>query len=154
MVEKMKTKKHGAIVLSSGDEKKYFQRYIDMLKDCPVPDEERLDNMGLFVTSKNMARMLFFYEIYRKILNSHGAIVEFGVRWGQTLSVLTALRGILEPFNRHRKIIGFDTFSGLSVRKKDGAKCKCHTGSFSVSKGMRNIYGYSGSSGKIESYGA
>jgi hypothetical protein len=59
--------------------------------------------------------------------------MEFGVRWGQTLSLLSALRGIFEPFNRHRKIIGFDTFEGFKgLSDQDGKACKCKDGSFSV----------------------
>jgi len=59
--------------------------------------------------------------------------MEFGVRWGQTLSIMSALRGIFEPFNRHRKIIGFDTFEGFSgIGAKDGELCRCVDGSFSV----------------------
>lgn len=61
--------------------------------------------------------------------------MEFGVRWGQTLSLLSALRGIFEPFNRHRKIIGFDTFEGFKgMGEKDGNRCNCKNGSFSVSE--------------------
>jgi hypothetical protein len=46
--------------------------------------------------------------------------MEFGVRWGTTLNLLQSLRGVYEPFNRHRKIIGFDTFEGFtSVTKLD-----------------------------------
>jgi hypothetical protein len=59
--------------------------------------------------------------------------MEFGVRWGQTLSIMSALRGIFEPFNRHRKIIGFDTFEGFTgIGAKDGELCRCVDGSFSV----------------------
>ena len=66
--------------------------------------------------------------------------MEFGVRWGQTLSILSALRGIFEPFNRHRKIIGFDTFAGFKgMSDKDGALCKTVDGSFSVSEELRAI---------------
>ena len=32
---------------------------------------------------------------------------------GQNASFFSALRGIYEPFNRHRKIIAFDTFEGF-----------------------------------------
>ena len=47
-------------------------------------------------------------------------MTEFGCRWGQNLSLLTSLRGIYEPFNRLRKIVGFDTFEGFpSVSSKD-----------------------------------
>lgn len=131
----MKTQKHGAIVLSSYSEKAAQDRMSRLLKDAPLPADEILANLGLFLTSKNLARILFFCEMYKKIIGRHGVIMEFGVRWGQTLSLLSALRGIFEPFNRHRKIVGFDTFTGFrGVSAKDGGKSACKKGSFSVSE--------------------
>lgn len=110
-----------------------------MLKDAPMPDDEVLPNLGLYLSSKNLSRILFFYEIYRKIVNTHGVIMEFGVRWGQNLSMLSALRGLFEPFNRHRKIIGFDTFAGfVGMNEIDGEKCKTVDGSFSVSENYQD----------------
>src|ERR1041385_9014921 len=130
---KIKTQKHDAIVLSSSSEKDAQREFTQMLKSAPLPDDELLPNLGLFLTSKAFARLLFFYEIYQKIVHHHGIIVEFGVRWGQTLSILSALRGSLEPFNRHRKIVGFDTFAGFKgFSDKDGKKCESKDGSFSV----------------------
>lgn len=132
---KMKTEKHDAIVLSSSDEKDTQGRLMELFKKTPIPDDELLANLGLYLTSKSLSRLLFFYEIYQKIIHSHGIIVEFGVRWGQTMSIMSALRGIFEPFNRHRKIVGFDTFEGFKgISEKDGTKCKNVDGSFSVSK--------------------
>ncbi len=131
----MKTEKHDAIVLSSGSEKDALSVMGEMHAGHPLPSDEILANLGLFLTSKNLSRILFFYEMYKRIVNTHGVIFEFGVRWGQTLSVLSALRGIFEPFNRHRKIVGFDTFEGfVGMGEKDGARCKCRDGSFSVSE--------------------
>src|SRR5436190_1852092 len=131
----MKTEKHNAIVLSSSSEKDAFKQFVDLLKSAPLPEDELLPNLGLFLSSKSLSRVLFFYEIYRKILNTHGVIMEFGVRWGQTLAILSALRGIFEPFNRHRKIIGFDTFEGFKgVSDKDGKQGKIGEGHFSVSE--------------------
>ncbi len=130
----MKTKQHDAIVLSSSREKDAQGKLVEILKTTTIPDDELLANLGLFLTSKNLSRLLFFYEIYKKIVHTHGIIVEFGVRWGQTLSLMSALRGIFEPFNRHRKIVGFDTFEGFrGLSSTDGEKCRCTNGSFSVS---------------------
>lgn len=129
----MKTEKYDAIVLSSTFEKNAQGRFVELLKTSPIPDDELLANLGIYFTSKNLSRLLFFYEIYKKILHTHGVIMEFGVRWGQTLSLMSALRGIFEPFNRHRKIVGFDTFKGFSgMCAKDGDKCNCSDGSFDV----------------------
>jgi len=135
----MKTMKHDAIILSSNDEKLVFQQFVEQFKSAPLPDDEILANLGLFMTSKNLSRLLFFNEIYKLILHTHGVIMEFGVRWGQTLSLLSSLRSIFEPFNRHRKIIGFDTFDGFrGMNEKDGRHCKCQDGSFSVSAGYEH----------------
>lgn len=137
LVEKMKRKKYHHIVLSSTDEKILFNQIVKLFKNSPIPEDEILDNLGLYLTSKNLARILFFYEIYKKIIhNTHGVIIEFGVRWGPTLALMIALRSMFEPFNRHRKIIGFDTFEGFKgVSKEDGKVSKCKNGSFSVSEG-------------------
>lgn len=130
----VKKNKFDAIVLSSNDEKTALDGLALSLKETPIPADELLANLGLFLTSKNLARLLFFYELYKKIRYTHGSIVEFGVRWGQTLSLMSALRGMFEPFNRHRPIIGFDTFTGFAgVSKKDGRECHSKDGSFSVS---------------------
>jgi len=138
----MKTLKHDAIVLSSLSEKAAQKQFTDLLKSTPLPDDELLPNLGLYLTSKGLSRLLFFYEIYQKILRTHGVVVEFGVRWGQTLSVMAALRGIFEPFNRHRKIIGFDTFAGFKgFGDKDGKLCQSTDGSFSVAPDYENYLG-------------
>jgi hypothetical protein len=135
-VEKMKAKKYNTVVLSSLKEKDAFKRFAELLNLSFIPNNEILENLGVFLTSKYLSRLLFFYEIYKKIVNKHGVIIEFGVRWGATLSTLSALRGILEPFNRHRKIIGFDTFKGLKgMGEKDGKKSKCKDGTYSLPKG-------------------
>ncbi len=136
MKEAMKTQKHDAIVLSSQSEKDLQAALYEHFRNATLPTDELLPNLGLFLTSKSLSRVLFFYEIYRKIVNTHGVLMEFGVRWGQSLALLSALRGIFEPFNRHRRISGFDTFAGFrGMGPEDGERCKTVDGSFSVSEG-------------------
>ena len=49
---------------------------------------------------------------------------------------IESFRGIYEPFNFTRKIIGFDTFSGFpSTHEKDGEADIIQEGAFSVTKG-------------------
>jgi len=80
-----------------------------------------IDNLPLFMNRQEIMRMIFFKELYEKILNTHGVVMEFGCRWGKNLSLLTAYRGIYEPYNHNRKIIGFDTFEGLKgITSTDG----------------------------------
>ena len=60
-------------------------------------------------------------HLYKQIIDVMGVVMEFGTRWGPNISQFSALRGIYEPFNRHRKIIGFDTFKGFTkIDEQDG----------------------------------
>lgn len=120
----------------SSDEKNCQKLMTDLLQKTPIPDEQLLPNLGLFLNSKNLSRILFMDFIYRKIINVQGVVMEFGTRWGQNLSIFSSLRGIYEPFNRHRKIIGFDTFSGFpSISKEDGASDLMVAGHLSTTEG-------------------
>ncbi len=88
-------------------------RAVKHFRKCPIPDEDILQNLGLFLSSKNLSRILFMDHLYRQIIDTQGIVIEFGCRWGQNVALFSALRGIYEPFNRHRKIVGFDTFTGF-----------------------------------------
>lgn len=114
------------------EEKNIRKALTNKLKNTPIPNDELLENLGLFLNSQNLSRILFFYEIYKKIQNTHGVIFEFGTRWGNISSTLVSLRSIFEPFNRTRKIVCFDTFSGFKgINEKDNYK---YTDKFSVSR--------------------
>jgi hypothetical protein len=90
-------------------------QFVSHFKQCPIPDIDLLSNLGLFLSSKNLSRILFMDHLYRQIRDIPGIVIEFGTRWGQNLALFSALRGIYDPFNRHRKIVGFDTFTGFPI---------------------------------------
>ena len=97
--------------------------FFNLFRNAPIPDAELLDNAGLFINRQNLSRILFMHELYQKIVPIHGVIMEFGVRWGQNLALFESFRGIYEPYNYNRKLIGFDTFSGFpEMHEKDGGK--------------------------------
>lgn len=88
-----------------------------------------IDKMGvhwnrhfpLFLKGSTIARILYYDYLHRKIIHIPGVIMEFGIQWGTTLSILTSLRGLYEPWNHSRCIYGFDTFEGLTnINSKDG----------------------------------
>ena len=92
------------------------------LRSSAIPNAELLDNLGVYMTRQSMSRVLFMHGIYQQILPVHGVVMEFGVRWGQNLSLFSNFRGIHEPYNYTRKLIGFDTFDGFpSVAAEDGS---------------------------------
>lgn len=83
---------------------------------------EKLENFTKYAPRPAIARFLYKYEIFKRILNVHGSIIEGGVLLGGGLMAWAQLSTILEPTNHQRKIIGFDTFSGFpSVAEEDKA---------------------------------
>lgn len=110
---------------STSEEKKNKNFMAHHLRNSSMPDSELLDNVGLYLTRQSLSRINFIQELYEKMLPVHGVIMEFGVRWGQNMALFSNLRGMHEPFNYNRKIIGFDTFSGFpSVSGEDGERVK------------------------------
>jgi len=109
------------------------QGLVKSFKECPIPDNEIFANLGLFLNRQNLSQLLFVNEMYQHILDVHGVIMEFGVRWGRNMALYESLRGIYEPFNHNRKIIGFDTFEGFpSVDEKDGKSDIIEVGAYNV----------------------
>lgn len=111
-VDKMK-KLDSPELYRSAKEDAIRKEFVEHFRDCPIPGDEILQNLGLFLSSKNLSRILFMDFLYRQIIDVQGIVIEFGTRWGQNIALFSALRGIYDPFNRLRKIVGFDTFTGF-----------------------------------------
>jgi len=121
---------------STHDEVANRHRLFELFNECPIPDNARLGESGLFIGRHALSRLLFMNELYKRILPIHGVVIEFGVRWGTNLALFSNLRGMYEPFNHNRKIIGFDTFEGFpSVHEKDGSAPVAIPGAYGVTPG-------------------
>ena len=124
---------------SSSQESNSREEILDLFKQCPIPENELLQNLGLFIKRQDLSRIIFMHEIYQKIINVHGVIIEFGTRWGQNLALFESFRGMYEPYNHTRKIIGFDSFEGFpSTHAKDGQHDVIKKGGISVTKGYED----------------
>lgn len=109
-------------------------------KNNSIPDDEILENIGLFFTSKNLSRVLCLNELYKMQIDINGNILDFGTRWGQNASLFAVLRGIYEPFNRHKRIFAFDTFTGFNkIHSNDGISKLMKKGHLSTSKNYENF---------------
>ena len=118
---------------SSKEEIDNQKSFYELYKQSPIILEEKLNNLGLFINRKNLSRIIFMHNMYQKILDVNGIVIEFGCRWGQNLSLFQNFRGMYEPFNHTRKIVGFDTFKGFpSVNVKDGNAEAVFVGSYST----------------------
>lgn len=85
---------------------------------CSV--EMKIANFTKYVRRQSLARFLVQSELFRKQLTVKGSVVECGVHHGGGVMAWAKLSATLEPYNYHRKIVGFDTFEGFpSVSEED-----------------------------------
>jgi hypothetical protein len=127
---------------SSSDELGHRKELTELFKRSPIPEDELPFHLGLYLNRQTMARILWMHEIYSKIINVPGVVMEFGVRWGQNLALFDSFRGIYEPYNYTRKIVGFDTFSGFAgTSALDGTADIIQEGSYSVTPGYEKYLG-------------
>lgn len=113
------------------------------LNNNPVWPEQILSNLGLFINRRTLSRILYMHELYQKILNVQGVVMEFGCCWGQNLALFENFRGIYEPYKVGRKIIGFDTFTGFpSVDEKDGKESFIVGGAYNLPENYKEKLEY------------
>ena len=88
-------------------------RSISFEHEKKVWDAENL----FYLNSKTsrLAKFIYHYEIYKKIVDIPGDILEFGVFKGASFSRFLSFRKILENEDS-RKIIGFDDFGTFTVK--------------------------------------
>jgi hypothetical protein len=85
---------------------------------------ERLVDFEKWVPRPALLRFAVRYELFRRVLEVKGSIVECGVRGGGGLMAWAKLCSTFEPFAIHRRVVGFDTFAGfpsLSDQDRPGA---------------------------------
>jgi Macrocin-O-methyltransferase (TylF) len=122
--------------LAANHEKQAYADLRRLLAESPVPERERLDNLGLYLNRPALGRILQMHSLYQRILDKPGVIMEFGVRYGQNMALFTTLRNIYEPHNYGRRVIGFDTFEGLAgVGESDGIAPAARDGTYNVAPG-------------------
>ena len=108
----------------SKEDKNFLKEYRNFyLKHCSHMDT--VQNFPLFLKREDLIYYLSKYELYLKTLDVKGSIVECGSYKGSGLLLFAKLTSIFEPYNIHKKVLSFDTYSGFpSINKKDNLKYK------------------------------
>ncbi len=89
--------------------------------------ETKLENFPKYVRRQNLTRFLALYEIFKRVENVKGSIIECGVNHGFGIMSWAKFSAILEPVNLTRRIYGFDTFEGFpSLAGQDMAAGSAH----------------------------
>src|ERR1700693_3807627 len=105
----------------------FREKLQSMYENSPLSQEDLLFNIGLYTRSSVLVKFIVLNDLYKRIKHIPGMIVEFGTWYGHNLVLFENLRAIYEPFNKQRRIVGFDTFEGYL---KPGEKDKQESGAW------------------------
>lgn len=101
----------------------YYEKLNEYFANSDGSNVDKLRNFTKYVPLSELNKFLAKEKLFQKIINVQGSIVECGVFLGGGLFSWTAFSAIYEPLNHLRKVIGFDTFEGLTgVSDKDIGK--------------------------------
>jgi hypothetical protein len=97
----------------SEKEQDYAVQMERCIAESPFSNLERLQNFTLYTPRQDMTNFLVRYEIFKRVLEIQGSIVECGVLRGGGLMAWAQFSAIFEPTNHQRRVVGFDTFRGF-----------------------------------------
>ena len=113
--------RHDANTQSQGDYS-YREAMEKYFATSPGSYTEKLESFSKFVPRQDLARFLARYELFKKVQDVQGSIVECGVQFGGGLMAFANLSAILEPYNFQRRVIGFDSFTGFPAVSAEDMK--------------------------------
>jgi len=108
-----------------GKHKKADTTYFDYI-DTIVDDNEHGDinikdliyQFPVYVGEVNLARHLFFYDLYKKVISLNGHIADVGTFKGASFMFMSKLVKLHEAYNQ-TQVHGFDWFQGMSPSEED-----------------------------------
>jgi hypothetical protein len=121
---------------SSGGERDARARMAELMAGSPIPERERPAEALLYARRQTITGVFVTGWLYDMVLEVPGVIMELGCRYGSRLALMTSLRGMREPFNIHRRIVGFDTFEGFrEISPVDGDSKHARPGGLATTSG-------------------
>ena len=137
----MKKREKNYQVANKGNPSSNYEKERDILLKEIISLKLSSEQISMLSISRlGITRILYYNEIYKKILDKPGVIIEFGVQYGMALSTLLKLRGVYEPYNHTREIIGFDTFTGFTNKlSKEEKKLNWKKGDYGVTRNFDKI---------------
>lgn len=120
--------KHESSIISLSDQEsiKAREELFQIMNNYPSTDDEKERSLGLFLRGSLLARIFGIREVYEKIVNLPGCIIDLGTWRGQTAVVCENLRAIFEPLHFNRRIVAFDTFTGYTGFSDDDNATNLH----------------------------
>ena len=114
-------------------DRRHWQRLEALIGSQGFCLEDVLRYFPAYVRRRELPRFLAHYELFKKVVDLPGGIVEVGVYRGASLFTWTKLLETFCPGDRYRMVYGFDQFLGLTqYTDKDGERDAEETFSSSV----------------------
>lgn len=98
-------------------DEKYFS-YIDELMKWQVPAKDLIYQFPAYVGHVNLARFLFFYDLYKNTINLNGHVADVGTWKGASFLFMAKMIKLFEPYNT-TQVYAFDWFQGMEPGKDD-----------------------------------
>ncbi|MEK3720384.1 class I SAM-dependent methyltransferase [Paenibacillus sp. FSL H8-0034] len=95
----------------------YFS-YIDTLAEMNIDAKELIFQFPVFVGHVNLGRYLFFYDLYKKVMNLNGHIADVGTYKGASFLFFSKLIRLFESYAT-TQVHGFDWFKGMNPSEDD-----------------------------------
>lgn len=101
----------------------------------------KLQNFTKYVRREDLTKFLARNDVFVSQLHVHGSVIDIGVGRGASLITWLHLSSIYEPSNYTRKVVGFDTFTGIPrlsslEESAPAASEQLHIGGFAVEEHM------------------
>ena len=113
----------------------YAAQLESFIAESPYSQFERFRNFSLYAPRQDITSFLVRYEIFKRVLEIQGSVIECGVFRGGGLMAWAQFSAILEPANHQRRIVGFDTFSGftrLTAKDRLSESAEARVGGFAA----------------------
>lgn len=101
-------------------DEKYFA-YIDQLLKSEVQAKDLIFNFPAYVGHVNLARFLFFYDLYKQTTGLSGNIADVGTWKGATFLFMAKMIRLFEPYSS-TQIYAFDWFQGMDPGENDDVR--------------------------------
>lgn len=86
----------------------------DLMGESGISEKDLPGHLGLLLSRGELAHILFLEFLFRQVIAIEGAVLDFGDRWGRNLAVLASLRGLYDPWNQRRPIVGFGSAAEMA----------------------------------------
>ena len=108
------------ISLHHENERRQRETLEKLFQQTALSSFEMFRNFAVFTPRYNLARFLVHYELFKKIYELPGVIIDLGVFQGASTFTWAKLCEIFCPTDVRKVVYGFDTFKGFpSVSKAD-----------------------------------